>query len=266
MKLYQSIIAGVSTLGLVILGSGFYVVQEGDVTVLKTLGKISNVSNPGAHYRIPFITSGEKVSTKQQVFDPEPMPSGVKGKQTINVNTSVDWLINNPKLFVSQFTPDTLQSKLSRAQQEATKNATLRYSLDEVIGDKRGELSTIILTDLRTAVERDGLPITILNVTVEDVTPPPAIAEAIQRTTVAMQDAKTAEQLKAKATNEAEAKVIEAKGQAEANAVIAKSLKEDGAKVVEIKALDVQSQAIAKWNGVLPTTTAGGAMPFLTVK
>jgi regulator of protease activity HflC (stomatin/prohibitin superfamily) len=265
MKLSSIIPLSLGTIGLGILASGIYVVQEGEVAVIKTLGKITDVKSSGAHYRLPFITSKEKISIKQQVFDPEPMASGVKGKQTITVNTSVDWVITDPKLVVSQFTPESLESKLSRAQQEATKNATLNYTLDEIIGDKRGELSEVILKALIVAVELEELPINILNVTVEDVSPPAAIAEAIQRTTVAMQDAKTAEQLKAKATNEAQAKVIEAKGQAEANAVIARSLKEDGAKVVEIKALEVKAAAIDKWDGKLPATT-GGVVPFLEIK
>ena len=265
MKLSHLIIAGLSTLGLITLVSGFYTVDEGEVTVIKTLGKISAISNPGAHYRIPFITSGEKISTKQQVFDPEPMASAVKAKQVISINTSVDYSITNPSLYVSTYTPESLRSKLSRLQQEAVKNVTLQYSLDEAIGDKRQEISDNIQSVLVKAVLGQNLPITINNLTVENISPPAAIAEAIQRTTVAMQDAKTAEQLKTKATNEAEAAVIKAQGEAKANAVIAKSLKEDGAKVVEVKALEVQEKAIAKWNGVLPTTTAGGTVPFLNI-
>jgi len=62
------------------------------------------------------------------------------------------------------------------------------------------------------------------------------------------------------ATREAQRKRVEAQGDADAIRVRAAAISTQGG------AEYVQLQAISKWNGVLPTTQAGGATPFLNIK
>lgn len=267
MKNPQLIIASsLLPITAVTLLNSTYQIKTGEVGVISRFGKVVRVTEPGLGFKTPFITNVKKVDVKAQVYDPEPMSSGVKGKQSVLINTSIDYVISDPSRFVSNYTEESVESNIRRILNESVKTETLNYTLDEAIGDSRGQLSTVIKDTFVEKIQQNDLPIKVSNITVEDITPPAEIAEAIKRTTIAVQDAKTAEQLKAKAENEAQSKVITAKGEAESNAVLAKSLKMDGELVIKMKQLEVQAAAVAKWNGVLPTTNTGDAIPFLQVK
>jgi regulator of protease activity HflC (stomatin/prohibitin superfamily) len=93
-----------------------------------------------------------------------------------------------------------------------------------------------------------------------------AINNVIQQVQAANQaEAKTrqitaeAAQAIERAKGEAQSIELTALAQAKANEIIAKSLEQFGDKVL-------QSKAIEKWNGVLPTVTSTGAVPFIPVK
>ena len=84
----------------------------------------------------------------------------------------------------------------------------------------------------------------------------------------------TAEQLKLKADMdlkrievEAEQKIASATGEAEALRLQKQEITPDLIKLREVevksKALDVQREAVAKWNGVLPQVTSG--IPFIDI-
>lgn len=72
----------------------------------------------------------------------------------------------------------------------------------------------------------------------------------------------TAEQELQTTKIEAEKKIAEAEGQAEANRILNESLTEEN---LEKQMLENQSKAIDKWNGQLPTTMTGDTVPFLNI-
>ena len=263
----ENVLIGVGVVGLGVVGatvlSSTFTVETGEVGVVYKFGQITKVSEPGLNFKTPFVTKVVDVSTQNQVYNSQPLNSGLKGKQVVIVDTSIDYKIVDPTTYLTNYNPETFNSIINRVQQEVVKETTLNFTLDEAIGERRGELSTAIQTGIVNKLA--GLPIGNVTVTVEDISPSEQIRAAIERTTVAQQDAKTAEQNKVKAEQEAQAKVIAAKGEAEANSVLAKSLNVDGDLVIEMKQLEVQEAAINKWNGVLPTTNAGESVPFLSV-
>ncbi|ESQ87297.1 stomatin/prohibitin-like protein [Asticcacaulis sp. AC460] len=85
---------------------------------------------------------------------------------------------------------------------------------------------------------------------------PQVILDSIQAKTKADADASAAQAQVAVAKAQADARIEEARGQAEANRLIAQSI----AASPEV----VKLRAIEKWDGKLPTTT-GGAVPFIDV-
>lgn len=85
---------------------------------------------------------------------------------------------------------------------------------------------------------------------------PQVILDSIQAKTKADADAAAAQAQVAVAKAQADARIEEARGQAEANRLLAQSIASSPAVV--------QLRAIEKWDGKLPTTT-GGAVPFIDI-
>lgn len=85
---------------------------------------------------------------------------------------------------------------------------------------------------------------------------PQVILDSIQMKTKADADASAAQAQVAVSKAQADARIEEARGQAEANRLIAQSIASSPGVV--------QLRAIEKWDGKLPTTT-GGAVPFIDV-
>jgi prohibitin 2 len=80
----------------------------------------------------------------------------------------------------------------------------------------------------------------------------------------AIQDAPRAQNQLQQRIYEAEQTVATAKGQAEANRLLSQS---NPADLIRWQLLMIQRDAVAKWNGVLPTYTGGrdGSVPLITL-
>jgi len=98
---------------------------------------------------------------------------------------------------------------------------------------------------------------------------PQSVTQAINAKIQMTQQAQQAQNQVAKAKAEAEIKVATAQGAAESLRIIS----EAQANAIRVKAAAitanpeiVQMTAVEKWNGQLPQTNAGGAVPFIQVK
>ena len=77
--------------------------------------------------------------------------------------------------------------------------------------------------------------------------------QAIEKKAVAEQEVETSKNQLEKAKIDAEKKKVEAQGEAEANTLLEQSLTDQ----------IIAQQFIEKWNGQLPTTMTGDAIPFI---
>jgi regulator of protease activity HflC (stomatin/prohibitin superfamily) len=140
---------------------------------------------------------------------------------------------------------------MKNAMYEALNNITSQYSLMELVGDKRPEINQKIFEAFRNDLEEYGIVIETFNLS--DVVPDEATATAIQNVVNAqneLQRAKIekeqaeveAEKARVAAKGKADAALIEAEGQAQANAKLQESLTENV----------LRQRAIEKWSGNLP--------------
>jgi regulator of protease activity HflC (stomatin/prohibitin superfamily) len=99
------------------------------------------------------------------------------------------------------------------------------------------------------------------------ITPPPSLRQMIDEKNTSIQARLKAENMAKQA--EAEAKVLVAKAEGQAKATLIKARAEAEANQLRQKTLTpllIQQEWVAKWNGVLPTTNAGGASLMLGIK
>lgn len=149
---------------------------------------------------------------------------------------------------------------ISRQAREAAYKAAAEYPAAEM-HTKRTELSEGIVRTMQKELDKDAGQgaFTVTNVIIRNIVTDPALEAAIKQAGQ-MQfqvDAKRKELALAEA--EADRKRAEARGEADAIKIKASAIAAAGGDDY------IRLQAIAKWDGKLPTTT-GGAVPFINVK
>jgi regulator of protease activity HflC (stomatin/prohibitin superfamily) len=148
---------------------------------------------------------------------------------------------------------------IAPAIQESIKSVTANYTAEELI-TKRQDVSTEVKQRLDSKVEPYGIIVDNFNI---------VNFEFSQGFNAAIEQKQTAEQLALKAQRdlervkiEAEQKVANAKAEAESLKVQRQEITPE---LLELRQIEVQSRAIEKWNGQLPTYS-GGNLPFIQLQ
>ena len=241
-----------ATIGVLILAANMvYVVPSNTVGVKYSIftGTSEETLPEGIGIKSPF----DKVYTidttvKERTID------GVTGQtkdaqwltMSINVKYQID-KANAFKVYKNYKTLDNLDLNLiSNVAQRCIESVTTKYNVIDVLGEKRDEIYKEIEKLMKERLADEGVTFKML--TIKDTDAGEAIENAIQEEAVAKKAVETAEQLKAKAEIEAETKIIEAQGEADANAVKTKQLTD---KILA-------EMWINKWNGELPLVSGEG--------
>lgn len=132
---------------------------------------------------------------------------------------------------------------------------------------KRPELAAEIQRRLQTDLDKsDPGTWMVSSVNVRNLVTDPGLEAAIRE--AAKRDFEIAAKKKEVELANAESERLraEAQGRADAAQIEAKALLNAGQEYLRKMELENERAAIAKWDGALPTTSAGGAMPFLNLK
>lgn len=136
---------------------------------------------------------------------------------------------------------------------EVMKAATARRTAEEVL-TKRMEMKTDIDNGLKDRLAQYGIHFN--DVSIVNLKFSPEFTRAIEQKQIAEQQAKQAEYVALKATQEAKAEVERAKGQAAAQTLMKTT----------ITPQILQQRAIEKWDGHFPQIVSNGVMPFIDFK
>ncbi len=145
---------------------------------------------------------------------------------------------------------------------DAINIASSNMDVADIYGVKKEELMNVVTDNVKRQVEYLGIRVEKIywigamrlpqNITT-------AINSKIEATQKAIQTQNEVERTKA----EAEKRIIEAKSKADANRLLQASITNE---LIRLKELEVQKDAVDKWDGKLPATVAGGSVPFLNIK
>jgi regulator of protease activity HflC (stomatin/prohibitin superfamily) len=142
------------------------------------------------------------------------------------------------------------------AIQEAVKQTTAKYPVGEMI-TKRAAIKEQTLKAIKDRLAFRGVIVEDISFT--DINFSPAFTAAIEQKQVAEQEAQKAAYLAEKARNEAQAEIAKAQGQSEAQRLLRETANDQ---TIALRTLEVQKDAIAKWNGVMPTYNGTGNLLF----
>ncbi len=93
----------------------------------------------------------------------------------------------------------------------------------------------------------------------------PEFEKAVESKVVAIQTAEEAKNNTVKIREEAEQRIISAKAEAESMRIRANALTANK-NLIEYEQVQVQKEAVVKWDGVLPTYMMGSSTPFINIK
>ena len=211
---------------------------------------ISGVSedtlSEGLAFKTPF-DKVYKIDTTVQEKSMTNLSVQTKDAQYVTMEINVKYSVNSSnafKVFKSYKTLDNLQNNLiANATQRAVEEVTTKYNVIELLGEKRSEIYIEIENTLKQRLTSEGVDLNFI--TIVDTSASESIEKAIEDEAVAQKNVETALQKQEQAKIEAQTKLIQAEGEAKANAVKTEALTDEV----------LLEMWINKWDGKLPTVS-----------
>jgi regulator of protease activity HflC (stomatin/prohibitin superfamily) len=273
------LLAGVAGIALLMIAfSTYFTIDQGERGVILHWGAISGEAEPGLHFKMPIITTIEKISVQIQKEAYEKTADGdyrmqaySRDQQPATIALSVNYHVTDVSAVYAQYgSLDVMASRIiSPKTNEQLKNVFGQFDAADAI-QKRAALNAEVYNAIRAAVRG---PVVIDSVQIEDISfsqQYEGAVEARMQAIVKQQQAEADKQKRiidadasayeVKAAADAKAHQIEVQGNAEAGAIKARgdALRDNPGLPTLV--------AAEKWNGVLPTTMVpGNALPFLNI-
>jgi len=248
-------------LAVVFLGfASFTQVAPSHVGIVTTFGKINaDTLEEGAHFILP-VSRVHQVFSGIDVAQAKDAEAGSKDLQSVHSTLTVNYRANPGKakdIFIINPALQYESAYVVPATYEVFKGVVSHYTAEELV-TKRQEVSGAITQALSAKLAPYHL--TVQSVNLVNFGFSKSFNAAIEEKVTASQKAETARRNLETAKFTADARVAQAEGEAKAIAIQAAAVEKQGGVGY------VQLQAIAKWNGVLPTQMLGGApVPFVQV-
>ena len=179
-----------------------YEIKEQEQAVLITLGRAQAVTEPGLHFKIPFIQQVRKVNTTIQGFtigyDAQTNQSNsdeslmiTSDFNFIDVDFYVEYRYSDPvkKLYASE---DPLEI-LRNITQSCIRTVIGSYPVDDVLTTGKNEIQAAIREMILERLEDHDIGIQLVNITIQDSEPPTVeVMEAFKAVETAKQGKETA--------------------------------------------------------------------------
>jgi modulator of FtsH protease HflC len=140
------IIAAATAVGLLVLLSSVYVVNETQQVVITQFGEPVGqpVTTPGLHFKVPFMQDANYFDKRFLEWDGSPNQIPTKDKRFIWVDSYARWRISDPLLFFQRLRDERgAQSRLDDILDGETRNAIARNDLVEVVRTSNRDPATI---------------------------------------------------------------------------------------------------------------------------
>ena len=170
MSARAPVLAAAVVVGIIVLTSGLYLVDETQQVIITRFGEPVGdaVTEPGLHIKIPFIQRVNYFDKRFLEWDGAANQVPTRDKRFIWVDTYARWRIINPRVYLERLRGDeiTAQSRLDDILDGETRNSVARHDLVQVVRttNRQPDLSlqdeeeTGVLTEIvtgRTAITEE---------------------------------------------------------------------------------------------------------------
>lgn len=249
-KLFVGIVSGVAFFLFTIVAAAFTVISAGHTGVQVTFGEVNMTPlSEGVHFVNP-LSSIKDVDVRLQKSQLSGASAGTKDLQQVHTDIVVQYRLNASKVphIYKEFGLNVDDKVLGPGINEAFKSITGHYTSEELI-TKRDEVSMAITEHLRTKMAPFNIDVS--GVSLVNFGFSADYQKAIESKVIATQNKLKAEQDLERIKVEANSRIAQAKGEAEAISIQAQAIQSNGG------ANYVQLQWIEKWDGKLPDTMVG---------
>lgn len=214
----------------------FRVVGVGEVGIITQFGQVTRTVQSGIVIKAPWpIQQLTKMNIKTQK-EQQDASAASRDLQTVTTTIALNYHLTplTAKKVFTEVGTNYSSIIIDPILQESIKSVTSKYDAAQLI-EKRGEVEIAMQDKLESKLTDRG--ITIDNVSIVNFNFSEAFDQSIEQKQVAQQNAQKAQYELQTATTRAQAQDVQAK---------------------TLTPEYLQLQAIEKWNGVMPTTVAGG--------
>jgi membrane protease subunit HflK len=181
------LIAGVAA--LVWLGSGVFIVQEGQQAVVTSFGRYSYTADAGIQWRIPYpFQAHETVSVTQlrsvDVGRNTVVPATglrdssmlTQDENIVDIRFTVQYRLKDARAYLFEnFRPD---EAVVQAAESAVREIVGRSKVDQVLYEQRDAIATDLMKSLQAQLDRLNAGIVVANVNVQNVQVPEQVQAA----------------------------------------------------------------------------------------
>ena len=190
---------------LVLVGSCFYTVDDKQQAVVTTFGKVTEITDAGVHFALPFIQQVQKVDVNvyQKIelgYSTDPNGNyAAKTKEStmitgdyniVNVDFFVEYKISDPVQYLySSNSPELILRNLIQSQ---VRNVVGSTSVDSVLTDGKEDIQRQVKELVTQILEEYNIGLTLVDVKIQDSEPPTQqVIEAFKAVETAKQQAET---------------------------------------------------------------------------
>ena len=188
-------------LAAVLIFGSTYQIKEQEQAVLITFGQAKAVTEPGLHFKVPFIQNVRKVNTTIQGFaigysedshdSTEESMMITSDYNFVNVDFFVEYRYADPvKALYASEDPSGILRNICKS---SIRTVVGSYPVDDVLTTGKNEIQAAIKTMIVEKLEEQDIGVQLVNITIQDSEPPTAeVMEAFKNVETAKQGADTA--------------------------------------------------------------------------
>ncbi|CAN5702306.1 FtsH protease activity modulator HflK [soil metagenome] len=191
------LIAGVVV--LIWLGSGFFIVQEGQQAVVTSFGKYSHTVDAGFQWRMPYPFQSHETVAVTQLRSKEVGRNAViqatglrdssmltQDENIIDIRFTVQYRLKDARQFL--FENRDPEEAVTLAAESAVREIVGKSKIDSVLYEQRDAIAAELVKSVQGQLDRLKAGIIIVNVNVQSVQPPEQVQAAFEDTLKAGQD------------------------------------------------------------------------------
>ena len=192
-----ALVAGV--VALIWLGSGFFIVQEGQKAVVTSFGKYSHTAEAGFQWRMPYPFQAHETVNFTQLRSKEVGRNAViaatglrdssmltQDENIVDIRFTVQYRLKDARAFM--FENREPEEAVTLAAESAVREIVGKSKIDSVLYEQRDAIATDLAKSVQNQLDRLKAGILVVNINVQSVQPPEQVNAAFEDTLKAGQD------------------------------------------------------------------------------